>query len=610
MKGNKTGRIQESGSQRARPKKENQKEDWYDECVLALESLTTQDRAVKHYRRHRSPPRGRRENDREVPVSDLSTNLHCKPNHQITPTIYQTVTIEGMEVRAKIDPNSVCTILKDLPKGAQLGEKMEIPLDNGNDCVSGRTFQGKLCINGRLTGGLIIYAPSYPENVIGVKQLCDLEMITVKMMTRTVNVTPVVIKGSDPPRARQPYLKRDLMEQANLVIKRWESQGIIERANSPCNSPIKLVRKPNKKVKILFNFHMLNQCSEAIPGTEINRKKAISGIKLGSYYSFIQLHYGEWHIPLDKSTKYKTAFTFRGQQYVWNRLPQGFKNTTVILHKTLGQILEKLPQEIKKRLTYYVDVILISGNTKTECHNFTTEVRCHLEDNGFEINRANFKVCKSTVEFLGREVHPEGIKLGRNYLQRVQNVKSPQNVKELQKILGLLNDAVKHTPRYRVLCKSLNKLLRKNCPWIWSNEEETVLNTLICQILKNRMAVPGLNDGEKCTVQIFVDDEDWMAEILNSEKKPYQSEGGIFTPYERKQNIEIRELKAMKRVWDKNKDILEDREVEWHVVSPLVTRYQNNSEHQERNIKGNFSFMYRPEHKVIVIPAAIHKPPL
>ncbi|XP_012817066.1 uncharacterized protein LOC105947003 [Xenopus tropicalis] len=516
--------------------------------------------------------------------------------------MYQFLNVEGMQVRAKLDPCSVYTILNKIPQGAQLGDRIDIHPENENESGVGNLIQGQITINNKLTEGQIVFIPHYPENIIGLIQIFNLDMISITMKKKCVNVTPVMITGNNPKKLRQPYLNKALMNRASSVLKRWEMQGIIERDRSPCNSPIYLDKCHNGKFTILFNFHKLNECSEAIPAKEMNRNNSIANIALGKYYSFIKLHEGQWHIPLDKATKYKTAFTFRRTQYVWNRLPQGFKNTSIILHKSLGHILDKLPAEIRSRVTYYVDVILISGDTEADCHKFTAELKCHLEDHGFEIHRESLIACTPVLEFLGKEIHPEGIKLGRTYLQKVRNVKSPQSLLQLKQLLGLLTDAAKHTPRFSIMCKDLNVLLRKGNQWIWGAKEQTALRTLQQKILDNRMLVNGLHDGEKCTVQMSVHGEEWEAEILNSKMKPYQFDSGICDSNKYEQNIGIQELTAMSRVWKNYKSLLKDREIKWRVTSPLVAQYQTNPESLCVNKNTDLAFLFSSNHKIIVQP--------
>ncbi|OCT85033.1 hypothetical protein XELAEV_18023195mg [Xenopus laevis] len=118
------------------------------------------------------------------------------------------------------------------------------------------------------------------------------------------------------------------------------------------------------------------------------------------------------------------------------------------------------------------------------------------------------------------------------------------------------------------------------------------------------MLVNGLQEGERCTVRIYVHGEEWEAEILNSKMKPYQYDSGICNCNKNEQNIGIQELMAMSRFWKKHKikTQLQDREIEWRVTSPLVAQYQKNPEsiHVNKNI--DLEFLFGPNHKIIVQP--------
>ncbi|KAM6326814.1 uncharacterized protein FN964_016525 isoform 1-T1 [Alca torda] len=57
------------------------------------------------------------------------------------------------------------------------------------------------------------------------------------------------------------------------------------------------------------------------------------------------------------------AFTWRGVQYTWNRLPQGWKHSPTICHGLIQTALEKggAPEHLQ-----YIDDIIVWGNTAEE----------------------------------------------------------------------------------------------------------------------------------------------------------------------------------------------------------------------------------------------------
>lgn len=522
-----------------------------------------------------------------------------------------TININGkkVEILARRDPHSFYTILNVDPEEDDL---LGDPIRIGEEKAAGRVVTGTIYINGRATAGQMVYVRTFPHTVIGWKQLHDLGLMPGDTQRDfVVHVPPVLIAGdTDPKRSPRGHLTNHLIADARRVIASWERKGLIERSSSACNAPISLTSKPNGKVKIEFYYADLNARSETEPphpGT--HRPRAIESVTLGRFYSVFRLFYAEWQIPLDTHTKYKTAFTFLGKQYVWNRLPGDYKNKNSRASAALEKVLDQLPQNMKKRLTYFIDTVLISADTAEECRTFTDKLWRHLEENSFQIRQALCWMCEPTVQYLGREITQDGVRLGKDFIRKVKNMKSPRSAKELTSILRCLNDAGQYTPGIGIYSKALSEGTKKNGQFQWDGECQGAWVRLKGEVLVNRSVVPGLGE-EPCTVQIFVKDEAWMAQILNAAKKPYRFASGVFPPLKKKNNLAMRELKAMKEVWNKHKRVLESREVEWEVESPEIPGYKDDHDSIPNGRRLNLDVLKSQGCKIKVVPPGGRTPPI
>ncbi|XP_073499549.1 uncharacterized protein [Phyllobates terribilis] len=530
-------------------------------------------------------------------------------NHPKKQTMTVKISVNGneMKITAIVDPHSFYTILNVCPGEMFLGEHLRIALKNGKKKADGRSVSGPIYINDQATIEQIIYVDSISESVIGWKQLHDLGLMQAYVQQGyVIDVPPVVIEEvSDPSHFHQGYLRKELLDHARRVIASWVRNGLVERCNSVCNSRISLGMKPNGKVKIKFHYTDLNETSvKEPPHAQEHLPKAIEGITVGKYYSVFLLFYAEWQIALDTYTKYKTAFTFLGKQYVWNRLPGRFQNKNTRLSAALEKVLDKLPGKVRKRVTYYIDTILISGETEEECRQFTDTLWHHLRDNGFEIRPAQCQTCQPAVKFLGREVTENGVTLGRDFIRTVKNMKEPRNASDLRSILGCLRDASQYTPGFGIFSKTLNKLSKDDSTFLWDGKSKEALALLKEQVLQKRFLVPGLAENEACTVQIFVKYGSWMAEILNSAKRRYRFGSDVFSTLKKEDRFVTQELKAMKEVWNKFKRVLQNREVEWEVESPEMD--DPDSIVNEKRLK--LDFLKEVGFKIKVVPASDRKP--
>ncbi|RMC20995.1 hypothetical protein DUI87_01850 [Hirundo rustica rustica] len=85
--------------------------------------------------------------------------------------------------------------------------------------------------------------------------------------------------------------------------------------------------------------------------------------KAAKWYATIDIANAFFSIPLAAECRPQFAFTWRGVQYTWNQLPQGWKHSPTICHGLIQTALEKgeAPEHLQ-----YIDDIIVWGNTAAE----------------------------------------------------------------------------------------------------------------------------------------------------------------------------------------------------------------------------------------------------
>ncbi|GAB0207692.1 hypothetical protein GRJ2_003234900 [Grus japonensis] len=125
---------------------------------------------------------------------------------------------------------------------------------------------------------------------------------------------------------RQQYrTNRDSLVPIHKLIHQLEGQGVISRTRSPFNSPIWPVRKSNGEWRLTVDYRGLNEVtlpmSAAVPDMLELQYELES--KAAKWYATIDIANAFFSIPLAAECRPQLAFTWRGVQYTWNRLPQG-----------------------------------------------------------------------------------------------------------------------------------------------------------------------------------------------------------------------------------------------------------------------------------------------
>ena len=160
---------------------------------------------------------------------------------------------------------------------------------------------------------------------------------------------------------------------------------MISRTRSPFNSPIWPVQKSNGEWRLTVDYRGLNEVtppmSAAVPDMLELQYELES--KAAKWYASVF-----FSIPLAAECRPQFAFTWRGVQYTWNRLPQGWKHSPTICHGLIQMALEQgeAPEHLQ-----YIDDIIVWGNREAEVFEKGKRIIQILLKAGFTIKRSKVK---------------------------------------------------------------------------------------------------------------------------------------------------------------------------------------------------------------------------
>ncbi|OWK55368.1 Gag-Pol polyprotein [Lonchura striata] len=190
---------------------------------------------------------------------------------------------------------------------------------------------------------IINYLPGLSENPSAVR-LLKVEEQRVPIATSTVH-------------RRQYRTDRDAVIPIHKIIRKLESQRVVSKTHSPFNSPIWPVRKSEREWKLTVDYRGLNEVTPPLSAAVPNMLKLQYELesKATKWYATIDITNAFFSIPLAAECRPQFAFTWRGVQYTWNRLPQGWKHNPTICHGLIQAALEK--SEAPEHLQYIDDII-------------------------------------------------------------------------------------------------------------------------------------------------------------------------------------------------------------------------------------------------------------
>jgi len=116
--------------------------------------------------------------------------------------------------------------------------------------------------------------------------------------------------------------------------------------------------------------------------------------KAAKWYATIDIANAFFSIPLAAECRPQFAFSWRGIQYTWNRLPQGCKHSPTICHGLILTALEKgeAPEQLQ-----YIDDIIVWGDTVEEVFEKGEKIVQILLKAGFATKRSQGTCARDSV---------------------------------------------------------------------------------------------------------------------------------------------------------------------------------------------------------------------
>ncbi|KAF4796694.1 hypothetical protein TURU_082117 [Turdus rufiventris] len=165
---------------------------------------------------------------------------------------------------------------------------------------------------------------------------------------------------------------------------------VVSKAHSRFNSPIWAVHKSEGEWRLTVDYRALNEVIPLLSAAVLGMLKLQYKLesKAATWYTTIDISNAFFSIPLAAECRSQFAFTWRGVQYTWNRLPQGWKHSPTVWHGLIQTALEKgeAPEHLQ-----YIDDIIVWGNTAAEVFEKGEKIIQILLKSSFAIKKSKVK---------------------------------------------------------------------------------------------------------------------------------------------------------------------------------------------------------------------------
>ena len=243
-----------------------------------------------------------------------------------------------------------------------------------------------------------------------------------------------------------------------------------------------VVKKKSGKWRVYIDFTDLNKACPKDPFPMPKIDQLVDATIGHPRINFLDAFQGYHQIPLTLDDQEKTAFVTPIGNYHYKVMPFGLKNAGSTYQRMMTMIFES---QLEKNIEIYIDDMVVKSKVVSE----------HLGDLGNILEilrkyklRLNASKCSFGVglgKFLGYMVTHRGIEVNPDQIKAINNLQSPWNSKEVQKLTEVAAALNRFISRSTDRCRPFFLLINKWKGFKWTEE-----CALAFQQLKDYLAWP------------------------------------------------------------------------------------------------------------------------
>ena len=286
------------------------------------------------------------------------------------------------------------------------------------------------------------------------------------------NVTP---KKNGPRKIPAP-LKTEV--QAKLM--QLKDAGIIAKVDKPTDwiNSMVAVRKPNK-LRLCIDPANLNMAIKRNHYPTPTIDDIMPKLTKARVFSVADAKDGFLQVRLDEESSYLTTFYTPFGLYRWLRMPFGIKSAPEEFQRRLDEKLEGL-----ENVAVIADDILIYGTGETDeeaerSHDkalIALFERCR--EKGIKINQKKLRFKLKSVTYMGHVFTKNGVKADPEKIRAIVQMNRPEDVKAVQRLLGVATYLAKFVPRLSTVSEPLRRLTDEDSIFDWMPQHEDAFNEI------------------------------------------------------------------------------------------------------------------------------------
>ena len=274
--------------------------------------------------------------------------------------------------------------------------------------------------------------------------------------------------GARPVKQRMRKTPVGFAEEEEAHLHKMLKTKVIRPSNSDWASAPVLVRKRDGSVRWCVDWRALNAATvkDSYPLPLVD--ECVDMLAGNKWFSKLDANSAYWQVRLKPEDCKKTAFTTKYGLYEFIRMGFGLCNAPATFARIMNLVLRGMTW---KEVLSFLDDILALGKSFSDHLNTLREVFKRFRQYQLKLKPKKCILFQIKVEFLGRGVGPDGLEMSLNDIQTVKDWPEPQNSKEVERFLGLVNYHRSFIENYAEKARPLYQITSKN-KFKWDNEEQ------------------------------------------------------------------------------------------------------------------------------------------
>ena len=294
---------------------------------------------------------------------------------------------------------------------------------------------------------------------------CNTSGIDPDFIWHHLNVNPSITPKKQSPRRRPSREHAKAIREEVMKLKRVGAIKEVFYLEWLANTVV--VKKKNEKWRVCVDFMDLNKACPKDPFPIPRIDQLVDAITGHPWMSFLDAFQGYHQIPLALEDQEKITFVTPTGNYHYKVMSFGLKNVSSTYQRMMTRMFEL---QLGKNIKIYVDDMVVKSKMVTEHLGNLGDIFDVLKRHKLCLNASKCSFGVGSGKFLGYMVTHRGIEVNPDQIKAINDLKPPQNAKEVQKLTRMITALNRFISKSADRCRPFYLLINKWKGFEWSED--------------------------------------------------------------------------------------------------------------------------------------------